>query len=248
MDKNEVVRKNIAYTGTKWRSHLRSLAPLLYTERIHYYHLYRWLAKNWEPSDQRAVLLDIGFGSGFHLRNIHAKFGIRTVGTDITPKTVEEFNARALAGCKALLMDPYTNRIPLKSKSVDVVVCSHVLEHVPDDLRLLKEIARVLKPSGMAYFNVPINEEKIPVPNHIRKYEPTRFLKLIGKAGFSPSTSFESDSFTRYVSMLGRKKGLFPLLVKRFLIAVLSLLPIPLLEKMGKVKSQFICFAILSRD
>lgn len=247
MNKNDVVRKNIAYTGSNWRGHMRSLAPLLYTEKIHYYHLYKWLAKCPLPSPDKTLLLDIGFGSGFHIRNIHAKFGIKTVGTDITPKTVEEFNALDFPGCKAVLMDPYTNRIPLKSKSVDFVVCSHVLEHVPNDLRLLKEIARVLKPKGMAYLNIPINEEKIPVPNHVRKYAPKQFLRLLSKAGFSVSSSFESDPFTRYVSVLGQKKGLLSLLVKRLLIAFLSIIPIPLLEKLGKVKSQFVSFVTPSK-
>jgi SAM-dependent methyltransferase len=42
-------------------------------------------------------------------------------------------------------------------QTYDVVICSHVLEHVPDDQRALREIYRVLKPGGFALILVPIN-------------------------------------------------------------------------------------------
>ena len=47
--------------------------------------------------------------------------------------------------------------IDLPDKSVDVVVCSHVLEHV-DDVKALKEIYRVLTPGGRALLMFPIIE------------------------------------------------------------------------------------------
>jgi SAM-dependent methyltransferase len=45
--------------------------------------------------------------------------------------------------------------IPLPDASVSVLVCYHVLEHVPDDLRAMGEIARVLAPDGVALVQVP---------------------------------------------------------------------------------------------
>lgn len=40
--------------------------------------------------------------------------------------------------------------------SFDVIYCSHVLEHVPDDRKAMRELARVLKPGGWAVIAVPI--------------------------------------------------------------------------------------------
>ena len=40
--------------------------------------------------------------------------------------------------------------LELEDAAFDVVVCYHVLDYVPDDVRALGEIARVLKPSGVA--------------------------------------------------------------------------------------------------
>lgn len=45
--------------------------------------------------------------------------------------------------------------VPLADDSVDLLVCYHVLEHIPDDKAAMAEIARVLKPSGVALLQVP---------------------------------------------------------------------------------------------
>jgi len=42
--------------------------------------------------------------------------------------------------------------------SFDVVLCSHVLEHVDDDLAAMSELYRVLKPGGWGILDAPINE------------------------------------------------------------------------------------------
>lgn len=47
--------------------------------------------------------------------------------------------------------------IDLPDGSVDWVVVSHVLEHVPDDVRALREIGRVLAPGGVAFLQHPIH-------------------------------------------------------------------------------------------
>ena len=46
--------------------------------------------------------------------------------------------------------------LPLRDGSVDLLVCYHVLEHVPDDCAAMREIARVLSPRGIALLEVPI--------------------------------------------------------------------------------------------
>jgi len=41
----------------------------------------------------------------------------------------------------------------------DIVFCSHVLEHVPEDRKAMSELCRVLKPGGWAILNVPITAD-----------------------------------------------------------------------------------------
>lgn len=45
--------------------------------------------------------------------------------------------------------------LPFDDNSYDVIFCNHVLEHIPDDTKAMKELFRVLKPGGMGVFQIP---------------------------------------------------------------------------------------------
>lgn len=49
--------------------------------------------------------------------------------------------------------------IPFENKSFDVIICNHVLEHVPDDIKAMSELFRVLKDNGWAVLQVPISHK-----------------------------------------------------------------------------------------
>ena len=53
------------------------------------------------------------------------------------------------------------HQIPFEDDYFDVALCNHVLEHVTDDLKAMREIYRVLKPGGWAIMQVPFFH---PVP------------------------------------------------------------------------------------
>lgn len=46
--------------------------------------------------------------------------------------------------------------INLPDNTFDVVICNHVMEHIPDDRRAMAELFRVLKPGGWAIIQTPI--------------------------------------------------------------------------------------------
>tara|TARA_R110002012_G_scaffold58674_4_gene152449 strand:- start:154992 stop:155756 length:765 start_codon:yes stop_codon:yes gene_type:complete len=46
-------------------------------------------------------------------------------------------------------------KLPFKDNSFDVILCNHVLEHIPDDKKAMEELFRVLKPSGWGIFQIP---------------------------------------------------------------------------------------------
>ncbi|MBA2307413.1 methyltransferase domain-containing protein [Candidatus Dependentiae bacterium] len=91
--------------------------------------------------------------------------------------------------------------IDLPDNSLDLVMCNHVLEHIPDDKKALSETMRVLKPGGHALFTVPLyynlnktyEDFSITDPNerlkafdqrdHVRKYG-WDILKRMEDAGF----------------------------------------------------------------
>jgi SAM-dependent methyltransferase len=47
--------------------------------------------------------------------------------------------------------------LPFGDHEMDIVLCSHVLEHIPDDQAAIREIFRVLKPGGWAIMQHPID-------------------------------------------------------------------------------------------
>jgi SAM-dependent methyltransferase len=61
-----------------------------------------------------------------------------------------------------LMMDNVDDHIDItdmncyKAETFDAFICSHVLEHVPDDLKALRELFRILKPGGWGMLMVPI--------------------------------------------------------------------------------------------
>jgi len=59
--------------------------------------------------------------------------------------------------------------LPFESDSYDVILCNHVLEHIPDDTQAMQELYRVLKPGGMAILQIPqdLSREKTFEDNSI---------------------------------------------------------------------------------
>ena len=45
--------------------------------------------------------------------------------------------------------------LPFNNNSYDIILCNHVLEHIPDDTKAMHELYRVLKPGGFGVFQIP---------------------------------------------------------------------------------------------
>lgn len=86
--------------------------------------------------------------------------------------TADLFNPRAMV--KMDITD-----IQYADQSFDVIYCSHVLEHVPDDKQAMREFLRVLKNDGWAILLVPIISEKTFEDSSI--VDPKKRLKAFGQ-------------------------------------------------------------------
>lgn len=45
--------------------------------------------------------------------------------------------------------------LPFKDNNYDIILCNHVLEHIPDDTKAIQELYRVMKPGGYGVFQIP---------------------------------------------------------------------------------------------
>ncbi|WP_396165420.1 class I SAM-dependent methyltransferase [Flavobacterium sp.] len=45
--------------------------------------------------------------------------------------------------------------LPFPDNAYDIILCNHVLEHIPDDTKAMQELYRVMKPGGMGIFQIP---------------------------------------------------------------------------------------------
>jgi SAM-dependent methyltransferase len=100
------------------------------------------------PKDRRYVVVDFGsFSAKKRLTMTHrqllADHDCEITGVDIRPGD----------NVDVVMRKPY--RLPIKSKSVDVVISGQVFEHIPFFWASMLEIARVLKPGGYFFMTVP---------------------------------------------------------------------------------------------
>lgn len=105
--------------------------------------LERFLAR----SGATGVLLDVGSGVGGNLPLL-ARHG-QAVGCEIA------YSAALLARQRGPVVVADGAHLPFADRSVDVAVCTEVLEHVADPAAVFAEIARVLRPAGTAYVTTP---------------------------------------------------------------------------------------------
>jgi len=122
--------------------------------------------------------------------------------------------------------------IPVPDKSFDVILCTEVIEHIPDPISAIKEISRILKPGGTLLITAPLQSGLHQEPYHFyggyTKYWYQRFLiendltDLVIEPNGSLYTTYFSLGLTIFKSFLEILLGDKNLLRK--LIAFISLI------------------------
>lgn len=79
--------------------------------------------------------------------------------------------------------------IPLRDGSVDALVSSEVLEHIPDDEAAFREMNRVLKIGGSLIITVPVNPKYFTYDDefvkHQRRYDARDLVESLERKGFA---------------------------------------------------------------
>jgi SAM-dependent methyltransferase len=102
------------------------------------------------------VVLEYGVGHGWNLAALQCQ---RRLGYDVAVFLADELRRRGIE------FVPETSS--LSSASVDVAICHHTLEHVLQPAETLREIKRLMRPSGVLLLFVPFEKER-----RYRRYDP----------------------------------------------------------------------------
>jgi SAM-dependent methyltransferase len=117
---------------------------------------------------EQASVADLGCGSGVILCDVLAlKPQWRGHGFDISEAAVNY--ARRLAAHKKIdgradFRAGDIARLPYATDSLDLVIASEVIEHLPEPERVIAEVARVLKPGGKLILTMPLESH---TPAHV---------------------------------------------------------------------------------
>lgn len=154
---------------------------------------FQWIAAQWRPY-LRGRVLELGAGTGnlsrYLLSEAIDELVLVEPATNLVPRLRERFSH-----------DP---RVVLKSGSLEqalpdllgsplhVVVSVNVLEHIPDDVAVLRSLRQALRPDGTALVLVPA----LPVLygpadrnfGHVRRYTKAALASALRAAGLTPQS------------------------------------------------------------
>ncbi len=125
-------------------------------------------------------VLEVGCGTGLIMRGLEETAG-RITGLDISPGMLKEARERGFE-----VVEGNAEQLPFDDESFDLVYSFKVLAHVPDIVKAMKEMGRVLRPGGYL------------VAEFYNTLSLRRFAKRIGKPGKISSDRTEAEVFTRW--------------------------------------------------
>ncbi len=154
-------------------------------------------------------IIDIGCGDGYYL-HLLSSLGIKLklTGIDLNEDSLELAKENLKNKNIPLLKADLMKKLPFLSNTFDKAVMSEVAEHLPNDLKGLREVYRIIKPGGILALTVPHKNYPFlwdPVNwslerifkthiksgfwagiwnQHIRLYSKDQICKVLEKAGF----------------------------------------------------------------
>lgn len=104
--------------------------------------------------------------------------------------------------------------LPFENETFDIVICNHVLEHIEDDAKAMRELYRVMKRGGWGIFQVPMKTSSTKTyedfsitdpkerQKHFGQYDHVRWYGMdyfdrLRNAGFSTEPNFYSQKYSK---------------------------------------------------
>jgi 2-polyprenyl-3-methyl-5-hydroxy-6-metoxy-1,4-benzoquinol methylase len=158
------------------------------------------LIKNRKHSTSPTRILDAGCGDGINLFGLNKisqtlSLEAQIYGVDYNPLRLER--ASKFSFVEEITQSPLDD-LPYADAWFDVIICNQVLEHIPQDQKVLEELKRVTRPGGMFILGVPnegcflawlrnhiIQRSILKNTDHVNFYTERKLLNLLTESGFS---------------------------------------------------------------
>ncbi len=128
------------------------------------------------------IILDYGCGPGYG-SEILANYAEKVIGVDIREKPLKYASEHYRSNNLSFKIISPTYPHSFENQSFDIIVLSHVIEHLPNVRATLKELNRILKTNGKLIINTPNKKFRLlPLqkpfnPDHKREYKLRSFRK-----------------------------------------------------------------------
>ena len=210
-----------------------------------------WIEKTLSKIPSGLTILDAGAGESqfrkfcSHLNYIAQDFGQYDGTGDIGLQTGKWDNSKL--DIVSDIVD-----IPLPENSVDAIMCTEVLEHIPDPVAALKEFSRLLKPGGYLLITAPFASLTHFAPFHFasglsRFFYEHHFKNL----GFSIDDLQLNGNYFEYIAQENRRiksmaqqYGGTRLTIIDKIIIHLNLALLQKLSKKDKGSSELLCYGV----
>lgn len=148
--------------------------PLLEKIYIEDYSVYRFVADEAEKSPRGVTVLDAGAGRAYFAPLFRDRFYV----------PVDDMRGDRNWDYGKIKTGANLDRLPFKDGAFDLIICTQVLEHVPEPLLVLRELGRTLTKDGKLLITVPQGWREHQEPRDYYRYTRYGLEYLLEKAGF----------------------------------------------------------------
>ncbi len=164
---------------------------------------------NWIPSSP-STILDVGCGKAWVAEHLIKRGNHQIISFDISNQNpIKALKNHPSKNHFGLVGDVYN--IPVQPNSIDYIVASEIIEHVPNPKIFVEKLLSVLKKEGKLIITTPYDEDIIsylcihcnkPTPKnaHIHSFNEANFIENLPKTGIE----FTFDKFNNNYLLKGR--------------------------------------------
>ncbi len=146
-------------------------------------------------------------------------------------------------------------RIPVDDASFDAILCTEVLEHVPDAVSALREFKRILKPGGTLLMTAPFCSLTHFAPYHFSGYNRYWYTHHLPLLGFKIEEIVANGTWFSFIAQELRRSRVVGKMYSSSLLGLITrIITIPiiimltLMERRDSGSSELLCFGYMTRS